>query len=150
MKNKNGSAISRPLGLFVIVMIGIALTVYIVIGIVSVEMKGRRIVQNNHKAVKGINEGNKVELPMSDSDQRIVGVVTGKVISFENGIVVVETDFGDSEITEAQLLINEEDHELIEIDVMISANLSDKVMVSDIEDGALGVDDFIILEEVSQ
>ena len=71
----------------------------------------------------------------------------GEVLSIENGIVTIESKLGGEDLTEVQILVNKEDREILEVGANVSVILSDDVLVSDIEDGAISAEKFVVVED---
>ncbi len=152
MKKRNDTVISKPFAVFVVIGIGIALTAYVVIGIVSVEIKAHRISQER-RVVSSLNESVKVEGRLQSprgsdvENSKKIEFMEGEVLSIENGIVTIESKLGGEDLTEVQILVNKEDREILEVGANVSVILSDDVLVSDIEDGAISAEKFVVVED---
>lgn len=145
MKNKNGFAIDKSFGLFVVITIGVILSAYIAFGIVALELQAERIKNRNHQASKIYS----VIRPGGERQamEKSIDMITGTVLTIKDNIVTIETDRGDGTFSKVQLLVGRSDLALIQVGDEMTAKLFSKVAVSEIEENVLEVSNIIVQEK---
>lgn len=148
MKNENGSKISKPFGLFVVITIGVILMAYVALGLIATEIKVDKDNAKMQKAKKisSLIRADKVK----QKEVIMVKNVSGTVMSIQENVVTVQSSLGTEESYNVQLMLTDEDLTLVKVGDEMTAMLAKEVNVENIEDGSNEVSNVVVEAQLEE